>query len=254
MAEPFVGAGCQIGVDVTLGQNAVLHEGVQIGAGSRIGANVVLHAGTAVGPGVTIFDNAVLGRPPQGTRSLRRTTERLLPPLTIGAGSVIGAGAVLYAGTALGEEVLVGDLASIRENCSIGDLTIIGRGVTVNCRALIGKRVKIMDLAHVTADCLIEDDVFISLQVGMANDPTMGRRAEGQAAHYQGPIIRRRAAIGAGATLVPGVEIGEGAMVAAGSLVNRSIPAWTSAAGLPVRLLGDAPDRPAEHTTPAPAP
>lgn len=244
MSEPFVGAGCRIAEGVCLGRNAVLHDGVEIGAGSRIGCNVVVHAGTCIGSEVTVHDNAVLGRLPQGTRSLKRAPGEALPPLTVGSGSVIGAGAVIYAGTGLGAEVLVGDLASIREGCYIGDLTVIGRGVTVNCRATIGKKVKIMDLSHVTADCLIEDEVFISLLVGMANDPTMGRRPAGAPGNYRGPVIRRRAAIGAGATLVPGVEVGEGAVVAAGSLVNRSVPAWKSAAGVPAIILGDVSDKP----------
>lgn len=241
VAEPFVGAGCQIAAGVALGQNAVVHDGVVIGAGSRIGCNVVIHPGTSIGEDVTVHDNAVLGRLPQGTRNIKRPPGEALASLQIGSGSVIGAGAVLYAGSILGEEVLVGDLASIREACAIGDLTIIGRGVTVNCRATIGKKVKIMDLSHITADCLIEDEVFISLLVGMANDPTMGRRPPGMPGNYRGPVIRRRASIGAGATLVPGVEVGEGAMVAAGSLVHRSIPAWKSAAGAPVIILGDVP-------------
>jgi acetyltransferase-like isoleucine patch superfamily enzyme len=205
---------------------------------------VVIHAGTRIGADVTVHDNAVLGRLPQGTRSLKRSPAAAPGPLTIGAGSVIGAGAVLYAGTVLGAEVLVGDLAGIREGCCIGDLTVIGRSVTVNCRALIGKKVKIMDLSHITADCVIEDEVFISLLVGMANDPTMGRRPPGTPGVYKGPVIRRRAAIGAGVTLAPGVEIGEGAVVAAGSVVHRSIPAWKSAAGVPAIVLGDVPDKP----------
>lgn len=244
MAEAHVGAGCLVAAGVVLGQNAVIHDGVEIGPGCRIGANVVVHPGTRLGADVTVHDNAVLGRQPQGTRSLRRAPGAALPPLVIGPGSVIGAGAVLYAGSTLGSEVLVGDLASIREACTVGDQSVIGRCVTINCRASIGRNVKIMDLSHVTADCTIEDEVFISLQVGMANDPTMGRRPPGTPGHYQGPTIRRRAAIGAGSILVPGVEVGEGAMVAAGSLVHRSVPAWTSAAGSPLRLLGDVPDKP----------
>jgi UDP-3-O-[3-hydroxymyristoyl] glucosamine N-acyltransferase len=233
--------GATVGAGSTIGANTILHGGVSIGPGCRIGSNVTIHAGTRIGEDVTIHDGTVLGRLPQGTRSLRRAPgdAAALPPLTIGAGSVVGASAILYAGTTLGDEVLIGDGASIREACTVGDLTVIGRGVTVNCRATIGRKVKIMDLSHVTADCLIEDEVFISLLVGMANDPTMGRRAPGETVQYQGPTIRRGAAIGAGTILVPGVEVGEGAMVAAGSLVHRSIPAWKSAAGSPVRILGD---------------
>lgn len=246
MSEPRIGTDCQIGEGVALGPNAVLHDGVTIGAGSRIGTGAVIYPGTQIGPGVTVFDNAVLGRPPQGTSSLRRPPGEGLAPLVVGSGCVIGAGAVIYAGTILGQEVLIGDLSSIREGCRVGNGTVIGRCVTVNCRTVIGSRVKIMDLSHVTADCLIEDDVFISLQVGMANDSTMGRRPPDQPADYRGPVIRRRAAIGAGTILVPGVEVGEGAMVAAGSLVNRSIPAWRAAAGVPVRILGEVPDRPEE--------
>jgi UDP-2-acetamido-3-amino-2,3-dideoxy-glucuronate N-acetyltransferase len=162
----------------------------------------------------------------------------------------VGADCRLADGVVLGRNAVVHDGVEIGPGSRIGCNVVIhagtriGADVTVYCRALIGKKVKIMDLSHITADCVIEDEVFISLLVGMANDPTMGRRPPGAPGVYKGPVIRRRAAIGAGVTLAPGVEIGEGAVVAAGSVVHRSIPAWKSAAGVPAIVLGDVPDKP----------
>jgi acetyltransferase-like isoleucine patch superfamily enzyme len=194
---------------------------------------------TVLGQNVTVLPGAVLGRPPVSTKAQARQAGPQLPPLVVGDNCVIGANAVIYRGTTIGANTLVGDTACIREQVRIGDSCIIAMGVTVNYNTTIGSRVKIMDSSHITGNTLIEDDVFISLLVGSANDNSMGREAArnlpvGQR-DRRGVVIRRFARVGEGALLLPGVEVGENAVVAAGSVVNRSVPPRTVVFGAPAR-------------------
>jgi acetyltransferase-like isoleucine patch superfamily enzyme len=110
--------------------------------------------------------------------------------------------------------------------------------VTVNYRTKIGSRVKVMDNSHLTGNALIEDDVFISTGVTTTNDNAMGRQppagADWTAA---GPTIRRFATIGQGACILPGVEIGQNAIVAAGAVVTRDVLPETVVMGVPARVV-----------------
>ena len=236
MAEPHIHETAQVSDDVELGQNVVVGPGVRIGGGSVIGHGCVLHADTVIGRQVRVFDNAVLGRMPQGVASMTRPIRQDLVPLTIGDGCVIGACASLYRGTTIGPETLIGDLASIREECVLGTRVILARGVTVNYHAQIGDRVKIMDNSHITGDMIVEDDVFISVMVSSANDNSIGRDHKWHGS-FEGPKICRGACIGVGVVLLPGVVVGEEAVVASGSVVNRDVPARHLAAGMPAQIV-----------------
>jgi acetyltransferase-like isoleucine patch superfamily enzyme len=236
MARPWIDESAQVSEDVELGQNVVVEAGVRIGDGSVIGHGCVLHADTVIGRRVRVFDNAVLGRFPQGVASMTRPIPKDLAPLAIGDGCVVGACASLYRGTTIGPETLIGDLASIREECILGTRVVLARGVTVNYHTRIGDRVKIMDNSHITGDMIIEDDVFISVMVSSTNDNSIGRD-RGWRGSFAGPTIRRAACIGAGVVLLPGVVVGENAVVASGSVVSRDVPADHLAAGMPAQIL-----------------
>jgi acetyltransferase-like isoleucine patch superfamily enzyme/acyl carrier protein len=196
----------------------------------------VLHDDTVIGAGVTIFDHAVLGRPPRGVGSMTRPPRTDLGPLQLGDGCVVGAGAVLYRGTTIGRETLLGDLCSIREECVVGDGCIIARGVTVNYATRIGHRVKIQDNTHLTGNMVIEDGVFVSVLVATTNDNSMDRGPH-NGAKFGGPVIRRGASIGAGAVLLPGVTIGQHAVVGAGAVVTHDVPPRQLVAGNPARVV-----------------
>ncbi len=228
----------QIGKRVEMGENVVIYANVTVGDDVTLGNGVVLREGTWLGDGITVFDNTVLGRMPQGTGGMTRQPRTDLPPLSIGGGSVVGACAALYAGTQIGENVLIGDIASIREECEAN--SIIARGVTVNYDTKIGQHVKIMDNTHITGNMIIEDNVFISVLVATTNDNTMDR-APSEDAHYQGPIIRLGASVGAMASILPGVEIGEYAVVGSGSVVTHDVPARKVVLGVPARVVKDVP-------------
>jgi len=230
----------KIAEDVILGDNIKIGAGVVIGAGSRIGDFVVIHADTVIGEGVAIGDATIIGKTPMKA-AISTLKQVELPPAEISKGCIIGSLVSIYRGCRLGEGVLVADLASVREDVEIGKHTIVGRGVAVENDTRIGKYVKIETNAYVTAHTIIEDRCFIAPMVTMTNDNFLGRTEE-RFKYTKGPHIKKGARIGANAILMPGVVIGEDAVVGAGSVVKRDVPARKIVAGVPAGIIKDTPE------------
>jgi acetyltransferase-like isoleucine patch superfamily enzyme len=95
--------------------------------------------------------------------------------------------------------------------------------------------------AYITAYSTLEEHVFIAPCVVTTNDDFMGR-TERRHELTKGPTIRRGARIGGGAILRPGVEVGEEALVGAGAVVTKDVPARAVVVGNPARVLRDVPD------------
>jgi acetyltransferase-like isoleucine patch superfamily enzyme len=221
-----------------IGANVCLSAETTLGTDVSVGNNVTFHGRVEVGDGAVIFDGAVLGRPPMTAGNVTRAVIDRGEPLRIGAGSIVGANAVLYGGSSLGERVLIGDLASLREGCRIADDVVIGRGVLVMYETSVGARSRIIDGTILTGSATVEEDVFIGPGVNSINDNQIYLRRFGLLERaWQGPTIRRFAVIGAGANLAASVEIGRGALVAPSSMVTKDVPAWTIVAGVPARIL-----------------
>jgi len=189
-----------------------------------------------------VGDNAVLGKQPRPAPTSTVSISEPLKGLVVGDGCSIGTGAVLYAGTIVGQQTMIADQAFVREKCAIGDSVIVGRGVTVENETSIGNFVKIQTGAYVTAYTIVEDYVFIAPGVYTTNDNFMGRTLE-RFEFRKGPVIRRGARVGANTTLLPGIEIGREAFVAAGSVVTRNVPAATVVMGIPARPVQPVPER-----------
>ena len=214
-----------------------------IGSGAYIGNHVTVYPRVRIGERCTIMDGAVLGRLPISNATTTRKVRSEYRPLTIGSESIIGCNAVLYTGIQIGDRVLIGDLASLREGCRVGNDVILGRGVMALYDCQIGDRARIQDQVHLVGNILVEESVFIGMGVVTTNDNELYLSRFGLAElNLRAPVIRRFAVIGAGATLLPGVEIGEGAMVAAGAVVTENVPPWTVVAGVPAKHLRLIPD------------
>jgi acetyltransferase-like isoleucine patch superfamily enzyme len=206
---------------------------------TEIADTAVVLPGTVVGEGCRILDYAVVGKQPVlSPRSTAAVEE--LPPLELGAGTVVSTGAIVFAGTTIGERVIVGDQACVRERCTLGDDVVVGRGSLVENDTEVGARTKIQADAYVTAYSLLEEDVFIAPCVVTANDNFMGR-TEKRHALRRGPTVRRGARIGAAAVLLPGIEVGEEAFVGAGAVVLRDVPARAVMVGNPARQIREVP-------------
>ncbi len=142
----------------------------------------------------------------------------------------------------LGKNVRIYDFVNLY-GCSIGDNSKIGTFVEIQKGAVIGANCKISSHTFVCEGVSIEDGVFIGHGVTFINDRyPRATRADGQ---LQTPedwqctrtLVKRNASVGSGATVLCGVTIGENAMVGAGSVVTKDVPANTIVAGNPARAM-----------------
>ena len=212
---------------------------VHLGEGVLFGAHVVVGHGTRIGEASIVEDHAVLGKVPRLART-SAAPRAGVEPLRIGVRATICAGAVVYAGALIGDEAIVGDQAQVRERAVVGERTVIGRGSAIDNDVAIGARVKIQTNVYVTAFSVVEDDVFLGPGASTTNDDSMGRHAPGEP--LRGATLRRACRIGGGAVLVPGVEVGEEAFVAAGAVVTRDVPPRALVMGVPARQVREVRD------------
>jgi len=230
----------RVGAGTTWGEHCVFGANVLLGKNCRIGHHVVFHDDVVVGDEVRIDDHAVLGKLPMRAASSATTKDAQFPPLEVGSGSIVGTGVVLYRGLKLGRKCLVADYATVREEVTIGDRTIVGRGVTIENECTIGRFVKLETECYITAYSTIEDRVFIAPGVTTSNDNFVGR-TEARKKAFKGVTVKRGGRVGAGSVILPGKTIGEDALVAAGSVVTRDVPARKVVMGSPARVVRDVP-------------
>ena len=215
-----------------LAPGLLLGPGVELPDSVELGGHVVIHAGTAVGEGVRIQDGAVLGKP-VALGPVSRAAADVAEPLVVEAHATVCAGAVVLAGARIGAGAVVGDQAHVRERAVVGRRSVIGRGSAVDNDVTVGDRVKVQTGCYLTARTTVEDDVFVAPGVTTTNDQTMGRH--GPDHELRGAVLRRACRVGGGAVLLPGVEVGEEAFVAAGSLVVGDVAPRAVVMGVPAR-------------------
>jgi len=190
--------------------------GIRICRGVTLGADADLQA------------PCILGKPPRGAAEGELS-------LRIGAGATVRPFTTIYAGSTFGARLQTGQGVSIREDNVVGDDVSIGTTAVLEFGNRIGDRVRIHSgcfLEMVT----IEDDVFVGPHVVFCDDPhPMGcpryKECKG------GAVVRRLARVGAACTVLPGVEIGEGALVGAGSVVVEDVPAGMVVVGSPAHVV-----------------
>ena len=144
----------------------------------------------------------------------------------------------------IGDGARIWHLAQVRGDASIGENTIIGRGAYVGTGVTVGDNCKIQNYALVYEPAVLEDGVFIGPAVVLTNDTYPrainpdGSLKSGADWEPVGVTVRRGASIGARAVCVAPVTVGEWALVAAGSVVTRDVPAYALVAGSPARRVG----------------
>jgi len=142
----------------------------------------------------------------------------------------------------LGKDVTIFEFVNLY-GCEIGDETRIGAFVEIQRGAKVGRRVKVSSHTFICEGVELEDHVFVGHGVIFTNDlypravTPDGRLQTDRDWKVVPTIVRRGASIGSGSTILCGIEIGEDAIVGAGSVVTRDVPAGTIVAGNPARVL-----------------
>jgi len=142
----------------------------------------------------------------------------------------------------LGRDVRIHGFVNLY-GCEIGDETSIGTFVEIQKGVKVGARCKIQSHTFICEGVTIEDEVFIGHNVNFLNDryPAAttgdGRRKTEADWRLERTLVRRRAAVGTGAIVLPGIVIGAGAMVGAGAVVTESVPDGATVVGNPARVV-----------------
>lgn len=155
--------------------------------------------------------------------------------LVLGRGARIRSGCVVYMGSTIGERLELGHNVVLREENLIGDDVSVWSNSIIDYGCTIGNRVKIHCNCYVAQYSVIEDDAFLAPGVTIANDLYPGVKESKEL--MRGPRIGRGAQVGVNATLLPYVEVGDNAIVGAGSVVTKSVPAGAIVAGNPARVV-----------------
>jgi acetyltransferase-like isoleucine patch superfamily enzyme len=142
----------------------------------------------------------------------------------------------------LGKNVVLHDFVNLYA-CEIGDNTKIACFVEIGKGVRIGKNCKIEAFAYLPAGVTVEDNVLIGPHVCFTNDKKPRATASfGELKtnwKISKTLVKKGASIGAGATLLPGITVGENAVIGAGAVVTKDVPANKIVVGNPARIISD---------------
>jgi acetyltransferase-like isoleucine patch superfamily enzyme len=194
-----------LGANVTIGAFSIVHEGVTIGNGSQIGS----HCEVGVSSDLSI-DNS----------------------LVIGQDSNVRSHSVLYSGSSFGDGFTTGHRVTIRENTKAGRNFQVGTLGDIQGDCTIGDYVRFHSNVHVGKHSKIGNFVWIFPYVVLTNDPHPPSDVS------LGVTIGDFSVIATMSTILPGINISDGALIGAHSLVNRDVPSDTIVAGVPAKVIG----------------
>lgn len=191
-------------------------------------ADFKVYPGVVIGKGSEIGPFSLIGVPAKGAKAGEVRT-------LIGTSAVIRSHTVIYAGNVIGKRFQTGHGALIRENNSIGDDVSIGSSTVVEHHVRISSGVRIHSQAFIPEFSVLEEGCWIGPRVVITN--AKYPRSPKVKENLRGATIRKGAKIGANSTLLPGVTIGENALVGAGSVVTRDVPPGAVVVGNPAQIL-----------------
>jgi acetyltransferase-like isoleucine patch superfamily enzyme len=188
----------------------------------------IIYANVQLGENPEFEPYTIIGKPPRKTAPGELAT-------VLGANCIIRSHSVIYAGNTIGDGFQTGHQVMIRELNEIGREVSVGTGSVIEHHVKIGDRVRIHSRVFIPEYSVLEEGCWIGPAVVMTNafHPLCPKVKD----CLVGPTVKRGAKIGANATLLPGVVIGENALVGAGAVVTKDVPPGTVVAGNPAKVI-----------------
>jgi len=183
-----------------------------------------------IGEGAVIGDFVIIGEPPRDMKPGELRTR-------IGKNATIRSHTVIYAGNVIGDGFQTGHHVMIREENKIGDNVSIGTNSVVEHHVRIGDGVRIHSQTFIPEETTLEAGCWIGPNVVITN--AKYPLSPGVKRSLKGATVRKKAKIGANATLLPGVIIGENALVGSGAVVTKDVPAGKVVIGNPAQVVTD---------------
>lgn len=193
-----------------------------------MGEEFIIRKGVELGHDHLIEEYCILGVPPRGQKEGDLRT-------VIGVGAHVRSHTVIYAGNTIGKNFQTGNKVNIRELNEIGDDVSIGTLSVVEHHVKVGDKVRIHTQVFIPEYSVLEDGAWIGPNVVLTN--AKYPQSPNAKSSLAGPTIKKGAKIGANATILPGVIIGEHALVGAGSVVVSNVPDRAVVVGNPARVI-----------------
>jgi acetyltransferase-like isoleucine patch superfamily enzyme len=208
---------------------------VELGPGCWVGAFALIYGGAVLHEGARVEEHALVGKPERGY-AVGEVYPGTGASTVIGREAIIRSGAVIYAGAEIGEGTVVGHHTLLRSFVRVGEGSQLGHNLTVERASSIGAGVRCSPGSHLTSSCVLADRVFLGAGVRTVNDRELIWRDPDRVPELVPPRFERGARVGSGSVILSGVTVGEEALVGAGSVVTRDIPARSVAYGVPARV------------------
>ncbi len=145
--------------------------------------------------------------------------------------------AVIDDGCTIGKGTRIWHFTHIMPSCRIGENCNLGQNVVVSPEVVLGNNVKVQNNVSIYTGVICEDDVFLGPSMVFTNIVNP-RSAVVRKDQYVKTLVRKGATIGANATIVCGIEIGQFAFIGAGAVVIRDVPAYALVVGNPAKHIG----------------
>lgn len=190
--------------------------------------NYRVYRGVELGADSIVEDYCIIGVAPQGQKEGDLET-------VIGFGARIRSHTVIYAGNQIGKNFQTGNKVNIRELNEMGNNVSIGTLSVIEHHVRIGDDVRIHSQVFVPEYSVLDDGAWLGPNAVLTN--AKYPLSPGAKDNLKGPIIKKGAKIGANVTVLPGVVIGENALVGAGSVVVKDVPDGAVVVGNPARVI-----------------
>ena len=151
--------------------------------------------------------------------------------------------AIVENGAIIGANSKIWHYAQVRKGATLGENCVLGKAVFIDTGVVLGNNVKIQNFATLYLGLTVEDGVYIGPSVTFTNDKVPrainpdGSQKSASDWTCLKTVIKRGASIGANATILPGIVIGEWAMVGAGTVVTKDVPAYAVVTGSPAKVV-----------------
>lgn len=202
-----------------------------------MGANHRIYPNVTLGRNVTIEDYVIIGVPGRGRKPGEMET-------VIGDNALLRSHTVIYAGNRIGNNFQTGHHVMIREENDIGDNVSVGTASVIEHHVVIGNGVRIHSQAFIPELSVLEDNVWIGPNVVITN--ALYPLSMNVKEKLRGPLIKKNAIIGANATLLSAITVGENVLVGAGAVVTRDVEPGKVVAGNPATVINDVANLPYE--------
>lgn len=226
----IIGENVEFGDNVTLGHNCIIEDDVIVGSNVYIDTNTIVRSNTRLGDNSFIGANCIIG---EYWNDFCVDRQKHAHFLKIGDNALIRSGSIIYAGSSIGTDFQTGHQVTIREKANIGNHVSVGTLSDIQGNCEIGSYVRMHSNVHIGQLSVIDDFVWIFPYVVLTNDPTPPSE------HFVGVHVNSFAIVATGAVIMPGMEIGQDSLVAAGAIVTRSVKPYAVVAGNPAKPISD---------------